>query len=294
MSKLNQDSLQQPTAQSVVRRVSLEKVGLPPLTFKQSNAGSSFIYLSKTKGSLEVLGKTKLSSRTVGTIPEGKSAGKILFKEDFVAAFPILKEGYVERYQQGGYSFVYTSESSEIPNYQYTYAEVVNQSKGRPRLQRKKQEDNKGSIQWDSKSLVQGNSKNLVQGHSKSLEQGASSTEQESKICTCACQHKEDSHAIDFTPLPNDDVEIITALFKALADPTRFNIVYVLLQRKQLSVGEISQVTKMSMSAVSHQLALLRMQKLVKVARDGVKNYYSLCDDHVSKLIELAIEHIHE
>lgn len=118
--------------------------------------------------------------------------------------------------------------------------------------------------------------------------------------CNCDCNNSEHAAALAacslpaFSPLPSDDVEIITAFFKALSDPTRFNILYALLQHKQLSVGDISQLTQMSMSAVSHQLAILRMRKLVKVTRDGVKNYYSLCDDHVSKVIELAIDHIHE
>lgn len=94
--------------------------------------------------------------------------------------------------------------------------------------------------------------------------------------------------------LPCDDVEIITAFFKALSDPSRFNIVYVLLYNKELSVSSIAQHTNMSLSAVSHQLAILRLQKLVKVKKDGVKNIYSLCDDHVRQVIEMAIEHIHE
>lgn len=94
--------------------------------------------------------------------------------------------------------------------------------------------------------------------------------------------------------MPSDDTEILSAFFKALSDPTRLNIVFVLLKYKQLSVGEIASKTNMSISAVSHQLALLRMRKLVTVKRDGVKNIYALCDDHVSKVIEMAIEHIHE
>lgn len=110
-------------------------------------------------------------------------------------------------------------------------------------------------------------------------------TQQESDSCGASLQLEE---------LPNDDVEIITAFFKALSNPTRFSIVYALLQKQKLSVSDISQLTKMSMSAVSHQLAILRMRNLVKVTREGVKNYYSLCDDHVSKVIEMAIEHIHE
>lgn len=94
--------------------------------------------------------------------------------------------------------------------------------------------------------------------------------------------------------LPSDDVEILSAFFKALSDPSRLNIVCVLLKYHQLSVGDIAAKINMSVSAVSHQLAILRMRKLVMVKRDGVKNYYALCDDHVAQVIEMAIEHINE
>ena len=94
--------------------------------------------------------------------------------------------------------------------------------------------------------------------------------------------------------LPSDDVEILSAFFKALSDPSRLNIVCVLLKYRQLSVGDIATKVNMSVSAVSHQLAILRMRKLVMVKRDGVKNYYALCDNHVAQVIETAIEHINE
>ena len=121
---------------------------------------------------------------------------------------------------------------------------------------------------------------------------------------TCNCGHctcSESEHSSPVTQslmatdqLPYDDTEILAAFFKALADPTRLNIVFVLLKYHQLSVGDIAAKTKMSISAVSHQLAILRMRKLVTVKRDGVKNFYALCDNHVSRVIELAIEHVHE
>lgn len=116
----------------------------------------------------------------------------------------------------------------------------------------------------------------------------------ENCTCTCSCGVCKDKRGEKVNLLPYDDVEIITAFFKALSDPTRFNIVYVLLTHGELSVSEVAERTNMSMSAVSHQLALLRMRKLVTARRDGVKNLYALCDDHVSKVIEMAIEHIHE
>lgn len=108
--------------------------------------------------------------------------------------------------------------------------------------------------------------------------------------CGCGCGGEETVEGL----LPSDDVEILSAFFKALSDPSRLNIVCVLLKYRQLSVGDIAAKINMSVSAVSHQLAILRMRKLVMVKRDGVKNYYALCDDHVAQVIEMAIEHINE
>lgn len=118
--------------------------------------------------------------------------------------------------------------------------------------------------------------------------------------CSCGCcagesvNHAHELALANGELMSGDDIEVLSAFFKALSDPSRLNIVYLLLQHKQLSVGDIASKTNMSVSAVSHQLAILRMRKLVTVKRDGVKNYYGLCDDHVFKVIEMAIEHIKE
>lgn len=123
------------------------------------------------------------------------------------------------------------------------------------------------------------------------------STKTVAPTCSCSCCHDHSEHqlALDNGELmPGDDIEVLAAFFKALSDPSRLNIVYLLLKHQQLSVSDIANKTNMSLSAVSHQLATLRMRKLVTVKRDGVKNYYRLCDDHVFQVIATAIEHIKE
>ena len=50
----------------------------------------------------------------------------------------------------------------------------------------------------------------------------------------------------------------------------------------------------MTHSAVSHQLANLKTARMVKATKKGKEVYYSLDDDHVEKLFDLAIEHIKE
>ncbi|NLZ76188.1 MAG: winged helix-turn-helix transcriptional regulator [Erysipelotrichia bacterium] len=82
-------------------------------------------------------------------------------------------------------------------------------------------------------------------------------------------------------------------LFKLFGDSTRIKILYTLYE-KELSVSEIAEELKMTISAVSHQLRVLKQGKLVKFRRDGKQVYYSLDDDHVKTIIAMGREHIEE
>ncbi len=83
------------------------------------------------------------------------------------------------------------------------------------------------------------------------------------------------------------------ALFKALSDPTRLRIVQALLL-EELCVCDISTVVQVSISAISHQLRLLRSMKIVKNRKQGKMVFYSLDDEHIAQLIKTALEHINE
>ena len=64
--------------------------------------------------------------------------------------------------------------------------------------------------------------------------------------------------------LPDDETMAeVAELFKMFGDPTRAKILGC-LQIRELNVGEIADVLNMSVSAVSHQLRVLRAAKLVK------------------------------
>ncbi|MDI9540794.1 MAG: metalloregulator ArsR/SmtB family transcription factor [Bacillota bacterium] len=82
-------------------------------------------------------------------------------------------------------------------------------------------------------------------------------------------------------------------LFKLFGDSTRIRILYALYE-KELSVSEIAEELKMTVSAVSHQLRVLKQGKLVKSKRDGKQIYYSLDDNHVKTIIAMGREHIEE
>ncbi|MCK8828435.1 metalloregulator ArsR/SmtB family transcription factor [Natroniella acetigena] len=90
--------------------------------------------------------------------------------------------------------------------------------------------------------------------------------------------------------------EVITQLadvFKILGDPTRIKIIHT-LAKQELCVCDISELLRMSQSAISHQLRKLREFKLVKYRREGRVVYYSLDDDHVLQLFSQGLEHVKE
>ena len=85
----------------------------------------------------------------------------------------------------------------------------------------------------------------------------------------------------------------LAELFKVFGDSTRIRILYVLSENEEC-VGHIAQILNMTQSAISHQLRILKQNKLVKVRRDGKQIYYSLADDHVRVILAMGKEHIEE
>jgi len=85
----------------------------------------------------------------------------------------------------------------------------------------------------------------------------------------------------------------LAELFKMFGDSTRIRILYVLFE-SEMCVCDIAELLKMTQSAISHQLRLLKQAKLVKNRREGKTVYYSLADDHVRTIINQGMDHIEE
>lgn len=94
--------------------------------------------------------------------------------------------------------------------------------------------------------------------------------------------------------MPAKTVERLSRLFSAFADPTRLRILHSLNVTEELCVCDLAALTDLSVSAVSHQLRLLRDRELVHARRDGRMVYYSLADEHVSQLMAIGEEHANE
>lgn len=85
----------------------------------------------------------------------------------------------------------------------------------------------------------------------------------------------------------------MAVFFKVLADETRLKILFSLFDGAKC-VMHISERVEMSQSAVSHQLAILKRADLVKVARNGKNQVYSISDEHVRLVVDMAEIHVNE
>lgn len=94
--------------------------------------------------------------------------------------------------------------------------------------------------------------------------------------------------------MPDEDTLYdLAELYKMFGDSTRIKILYALVDN-ELCVCDIAQVLTMSVSAISHQLRVLKQARLVKYRREGKTVFYSLADDHVHEILALGLEHINE
>lgn len=87
------------------------------------------------------------------------------------------------------------------------------------------------------------------------------------------------------------EIEKVSRIFKLLSDVTRLKILLTLEQGER-NVTSIAEVVQMEQSAVSHQLKLLKDNRMVKARREGKTVFYRLDDQHVFDILEETLEHI--
>lgn len=94
--------------------------------------------------------------------------------------------------------------------------------------------------------------------------------------------------------IPNDEIiDKMEGLLNIASDFTRLKIMYA-LGEKERNVSEIVKEVGASQSLVSHQLSILRKANLVSTRKDGTCVYYSLADEHVTKLLNVVFDHVSE
>lgn len=85
----------------------------------------------------------------------------------------------------------------------------------------------------------------------------------------------------------------LAELYKVFGDSTRIKILFVLFE-SEVCVCDIAQLLNMSISAISHQLRVLKQAQLIKFRREGRTVFYSLADDHVRTILGQGMDHICE
>jgi ArsR family transcriptional regulator len=84
------------------------------------------------------------------------------------------------------------------------------------------------------------------------------------------------------------NTDYLNALFKALNDPTRREILE-LLKEKDLTAGEIADQFNISKPSISHHLDLLRQAGLVVSVKEGQFIYYSLNTTVMDEMLKWII-----
>lgn len=112
---------------------------------------------------------------------------------------------------------------------------------------------------------------------------------------TCLCKMISDSEIEEIKAnLPDGrTMDHLSEFFKVFGDSTRLRILYY-LSRHELCVADLSTLVGMQQSAVSHQLKILRLNRLVRYRKEGTTIYYGLDDTHVQSIFDIALEHICE
>ena len=111
--------------------------------------------------------------------------------------------------------------------------------------------------------------------------------------CDCSKIHEESLKIVNETMPEETELEDLADLFKIFGDSTRIRILFVLFET-EVCVCDLAKALNMTQSAISHQLRILKQNKLVKCRREGKSVFYSLADDHVRSIIAQGREHIEE
>lgn len=117
--------------------------------------------------------------------------------------------------------------------------------------------------------------------------------EEKELICGESCPHYNRIREVKKLEPTFDEMMDLADMFKLFSDSSRLKIICSILNN-ELCVCDLSEILGLTQSNVSHQLQLLRTSKLVKFRKEGKQVYYSLQDEHVEKIIQMALDHIRE
>ena len=117
--------------------------------------------------------------------------------------------------------------------------------------------------------------------------------EEAAEVCGFLHVHEDLIQKVQASMPQEESLLSLADFFKVFSDSTRIRILYELLC-SETCVCDIAQLLKLSVSAISHQLRVLKQSRLVRFRRDGKTIYYSLADEHVRSILAEGMEHVLE
>lgn len=116
---------------------------------------------------------------------------------------------------------------------------------------------------------------------------------QEKDLCEIYCYDEPKVRKVQ-AALEGQNIQAMAKMFKVLADETRMKIAYSLCEEKELCVCDVANIIGSSMATASHHLRTLKQLGLAKYRKEGKLVFYSLEDEHVRQLVQLASTHSRE
>ena len=110
-------------------------------------------------------------------------------------------------------------------------------------------------------------------------------------MCDCNIIHENKVKESKKNMLKLKTIEDMSNFFKILGEPTRIKILNT-LDNNEMCVCDIANVLNMTKSTISHQLNILRINNIVRNKKNGKEVYYTLDDEHVKEVFEIALSHI--
>ncbi len=104
----------------------------------------------------------------------------------------------------------------------------------------------------------------------------------------CSDQIKKLKDTLDKIP-GEEELQSKSEQFKAISDPTRLKILY-LLQNGELCVCEIISALEKPQSTISHHLNILKSAEFIKGRKEGVWIHYRLINPEIVELIENLVK----
>ncbi len=113
------------------------------------------------------------------------------------------------------------------------------------------------------------------------------------EICHCNCIHNDIVDKVSKNMVSEEELSEVAKLLKVFGDTTRVKILSA-LSIEEMCVCDLAKLLDMTQSAISHQLRVLKLHRLVKYKKDGKVVYYSLDDSHINMILNVALQHVKE